>query len=116
VQLLFCFSLRKLGNSSPDVVSRCEVCGVTAEIVFLHIDQQGRREVIQTTPLTSFKVHKSGYWRIPKMEGEHTPYCASALSAVQAKEELTHKDKGMVNVTQRLSLFKSLDLKSNVPL
>lgn len=50
------------------------------------------------------------------MEGEHTPYCASALSAVQAKEELTHKDKGMVNVTQRLSLFKSLDLKSNVPL
>ena len=116
MQLLFCFSLRKLGNSSPDLVSCCEVCGVTVEIVFLYIDQQGLREVIDTMPLTSFKAHKSGFWRIPKMEGEHTAYCASTLSAEQAKEELIHKDKGMVNVTQRLSLFKSLDLKSNVPL
>lgn len=67
-------------------------------------------------PLTSFKAHKSRDWRILKTEGEHTPYRASALSARQAKEELIHKDKGMVNVTQRLSLFKSPDLKSNVPL
>lgn len=47
---------------------------------------------------------------------ENIPHTVLALSAVQAKEEPIHKDKGMVNVTQRLSLFKSPDLKSNVPL